>query len=149
MQEKLEEERLRCKRTGGTYSTIMLDIDLFKSFNDRYGHECGDVVLKGVAEAMSGAVRSTDAVGRWGGEEFLILVPETELEGGAGLAEKIRSRIEAEAIAYGENLFKVTVTAGIAACEGSDGSVDDCVRRADEALLAGKAGGRNRVAVSP
>lgn len=149
MQEKLEEERLRCRRTWGKYSCIMLDIDKFKSFNDRFGHECGDVVLKGVADALAGAVRSTDSVGRWGGEEFLILMPETDREGGLELAEKIRSRIQAEAIAYGENSFRVTITAGIAACLDGEESVDDCVRRADEALLSGKADGRNRVVAAP
>jgi diguanylate cyclase (GGDEF)-like protein/PAS domain S-box-containing protein len=149
MQEKLEEEHLRSRRTMGPYSCIMLDIDRFKSFNDSYGHECGDVVLVGVAEALLGAVRLTDSVGRWGGEEFLILMPDTDRSGGVELAEKIRSRIQAEAIAYGERSFRVTVTAGIASSRSDDESEDDCVRRADEALLAGKAGGRNRVEAAP
>lgn len=145
MQEKLDEEHQRCLRTGGRYSTIMLDIDKFKLFNDRYGHECGDVVLKGVADSLTQAVRATDSVARWGGEEFLILLPETDCEGGTELAEKIRQRIEAEDIAYGDKRFSVTITAGIANYDDSDASVDDCVRRADEALLKGKQSGRNRV----
>jgi diguanylate cyclase (GGDEF)-like protein/PAS domain S-box-containing protein len=145
MQEKLDEERQRCQRTGSAYSTIMLDIDRFKDFNDRYGHECGDLVLRRVAEAMDDAVRATDSVARWGGEEFLILLPETSCVGGAELAEKIRRRIEAERIAYGGESFGVTVTAGISTFEADDASVDDCVRRADEALLKGKESGRNRV----
>ena len=149
MQEKLDEEWLRFNRTQNAYSCIMLDIDRFKNFNDSYGHECGDVVLKGVADALLGAVRATDSVGRWGGEEFLILMPDTDLEGGAELAEKIRSRIEAEAFAYGGNGFGVTITAGVASCRGEGDSDDDCVRRADEALLSGKASGRNRVVASP
>jgi diguanylate cyclase (GGDEF)-like protein/PAS domain S-box-containing protein len=145
MQEKIEGEHLRSKRTGSAYSCIMLDIDKFKNFNDSYGHECGDVVLKGVAEALVGTVRATDSVSRWGGEEFLILMPETDPEGGAELAEKIRARIQAEAIAYGELSFKVTVTAGVASCRSEQESEEDCIRRADEALLTGKAAGRNRV----
>ena len=148
MQEKLEEEFLRSKRTKAAYSCIMLDIDRFKSFNDSYGHECGDVVLKGVADALIGVVRSTDDVGRWGGEEFLILLPDTDRDGGYELAEKIRSRIQSEAIVYGDMDFRVTITVGIASSRGEEESVDDCVRRADEALLAGKAGGRNRVVVA-
>jgi diguanylate cyclase (GGDEF)-like protein/PAS domain S-box-containing protein len=148
MQERIEEERLRGKRTGGAYSCIMLDIDRFKSFNDSYGHECGDVVLKGVAEALAGSVRATDAVSRWGGEEFLVLMPDTDPAGAAGLAEKIRARIQSEAFAYGELGFRVTVTAGVASCRLDEESDDDCIRRADEALLAGKAGGRNRVVAS-
>jgi diguanylate cyclase (GGDEF)-like protein/PAS domain S-box-containing protein len=149
MQEKLDEEWLRFNRTQNAYSCIMLDIDRFKNFNDSYGHECGDVVLKGVADALLGAVRATDSVGRWGGEEFLILMPETDLDGGAELAEKIRSRVEAEAFAYGGNSFGVTITAGVASCRGEEDSDDDCVRRADEALLSGKASGRNRVVAAP
>ena len=144
MQEKLDEERLRCKRTGGTYATIMLDADKFKLFNDRHGHECGDVVLKGIAATMEETLRSTDSVGRWGGEEFLILLPETDRKGGLELAEKIRKQIEQKAVPYDGELFKVTVTAGIAACHG-DERTDDCIRRADEALLSGKQQGRNRV----
>jgi diguanylate cyclase (GGDEF)-like protein/PAS domain S-box-containing protein len=148
MQEKLEEEHRRSKRTGSAYSCIMLDIDKFKNFNDNHGHECGDIVLKGVADALVGAVRTTDSVSRWGGEEFLILMPDTDPEGGFELAEKVRSRIQSEAIAYGELSFSVTVTAGVASCRGEDESEDSCIRRADEALLSGKAAGRNRVAAS-
>jgi diguanylate cyclase (GGDEF)-like protein/PAS domain S-box-containing protein len=148
MQEKLDEEWLRFRRTRSAYSCIMLDIDHFKDFNDNYGHECGDVVLKGVADALTAAVRATDSVGRWGGEEFLILMPDTDLEGGAELAEKMRSRVETESFAYGDNSFSVTITAGVAVCRGEEESEDDCVRRADEALLSGKASGRNRVVAS-
>jgi diguanylate cyclase (GGDEF)-like protein/PAS domain S-box-containing protein len=149
MRERLEEERLRCRRTGGSYATIMLDIDWFKRINDRYGHEGGDVVLKEMATLMSETVRSTDWVGRWGGEEFLILLPETAAEGGVGLAEKIRSRIAEKAIAYGNRAISVTITAGVAACLDPEETIDGCVRRADEALLAGKGSGRDRVVVAP
>jgi diguanylate cyclase (GGDEF)-like protein/PAS domain S-box-containing protein len=149
MWEKLREEWLRSARTGSAYSAIMLDIDKFKDFNDSYGHECGDVVLRRVADSMADAVRATDSVARWGGEEFLVLLPETGAEGGMELAEKIRSRIEAEEIDYRGALFRVTVTAGIATAKAGDKSADDCVRRADEALLSGKAGGRNKVVAAP
>lgn len=143
--EKLEEEGQRCKRTGGRYATIMLDVDKFKDFNDLHGHECGDLVLKGIAEAMSATVRATDSVSRWGGEEFLILLPDTSAEGSFLLAEKIRKRIEEKEIAFGAELFKVTVTAGIAVFRGGEDGPGDCVRRADKALFMGKAQGRNRV----
>jgi diguanylate cyclase (GGDEF)-like protein/PAS domain S-box-containing protein len=145
MLERMEEERQRSNRTGKNCSTIMLDIDKFKDFNDCYGHECGDLILRGVAQAMVTAVRSTDAVGRWGGEEFLILLPDTEREGGIELAEKIRRRIEETVVTYGENSLRVTLTAGVAACRGDEEMFDDCIRRADAALLVGKARGRNRV----
>jgi diguanylate cyclase (GGDEF)-like protein/PAS domain S-box-containing protein len=149
MREKLREEWLRCKRTKDKFSTIMLDIDLFKSVNDNYGHECGDIVIKAVADAIVKAVRSTDAVARWGGEEFLVLLPATDREGGVELAEKIRSRIEAEPIAYGGNSFTITVTAGTAMAAENDKAAEECVRRADEALLVGKGSGRNKVVAAP
>jgi diguanylate cyclase (GGDEF)-like protein/PAS domain S-box-containing protein len=145
MREKLEEERKRRGRAGGDYSTIMIDIDKFKLFNDEYGHECGDVVLKAVSARIAETIRSTDAASRWGGEEFVVLLPHTDLEGGRGLAEKIRRRIEAERIEYDGGEFGVTVTAGVAACTAGEEPVDECLRRADEALLEGKAQGRNRV----
>jgi diguanylate cyclase (GGDEF)-like protein/PAS domain S-box-containing protein len=148
MRGKLDEERQRCMRTGERYSTIMLDIDRFKLFNDRYGHECGDAVLKDVAAAMTETLRRTDSVGRWGGEEFLVLLPATEGAGSLGLAEKIRRRIEDNATAYDGKELKVTVTAGLSTCLDGEETVDDCLRRADEALLAGKAQGRNRVVAS-
>jgi diguanylate cyclase (GGDEF)-like protein/PAS domain S-box-containing protein len=147
--EKLEDEGQRCARTGGRYATIMLDVDKFKDFNDRHGHECGDLVLKGIADAMAATVRATDSVSRWGGEEFLVLLPDTSAEGGFLLAEKIRKRIEEKEIAFGEGLFKVTVTAGIAISRVGDEGPSDCIRRADEALFAGKAQGRNRVVEAP
>jgi PAS domain S-box/diguanylate cyclase (GGDEF) domain len=145
MQEKLDEESLRCRRTGGLYATIMLDIDRFKRFNDQHGHECGDEVLKSVAEVMRSSVRATDSVGRWGGEEFLILLPETGVSGGQELAEKIRKRIEESEFSYRSARLSITVTSGVAACVDPEENVDDCIKRADEALLQGKEGGRNRV----
>jgi diguanylate cyclase (GGDEF)-like protein/PAS domain S-box-containing protein len=152
MNEKLDEERGRSARTGGAYSILMLDIDRFKNFNDAHGHECGDLVLKEVAEVMLKTARSTDSVGRWGGEEFLILLPDTDLRGALELAEKIRRHVEEHEVSYNEEKLRVTVTAGVAARSGDlavgngEGeSVEDCIRRADTALLAGKSAGRNRV----
>lgn len=142
--EKLEEARLRTRRNGVGYSTIMIDIDNFKKFNDLHGHECGDLVLKTVATGMSESLRATDSVGRWGGEEFLILLPETDSAGAFELGERIRQRIEGSSAKYREKELKVTITVGVAACRDGDEEIDDCIRRADEALLTGKAGGRNR-----
>ncbi|HOX32973.1 MAG TPA: diguanylate cyclase [Spirochaetales bacterium] len=146
--EKIEEEASRSARTGEPYALAMLDIDHFKDFNDRHGHECGDVVLKAVAEAMLATARSTDSVGRWGGEEFLLLLPATDAAGGGELAEKIRSRVERASVPYGGASCSVTVTAGVAACGRGDPGIDGGIRRADEALLEGKRQGRNRVVVA-
>jgi diguanylate cyclase (GGDEF)-like protein/PAS domain S-box-containing protein len=145
LQERLEEEFLRRKRSQAPCSAIMVDIDRFKNFNDEHGHDCGDAVLKAVASAITAAVRATDSVGRWGGEEFLILLPATELPGGLELAERIRAGVEAMEVPYRGETMRVTVTAGVASSLGSDESADACVRRADQGLLAGKTKGRNRV----
>jgi diguanylate cyclase (GGDEF)-like protein/PAS domain S-box-containing protein len=145
MNEKLDEEDGRSARTGGDYSILMLDIDRFKNFNDAHGHECGDRVLKGVAEVMAKTVRSTDSVGRWGGEEFLILLPDTGIGGALELAEKIRRQVEENEVEYNGEKLRVTVTAGVASRGDLAEKVEDCIRRADTALLEGKSAGRNRV----
>ena len=146
--EKLEEARLRARRTGTIYSTIMADIDSFKGVNDSYGHECGDLALRTVATVMRDSLRATDYVGRWGGEEFLILLPETTAAGGFELGERVRQKIAEKVIEYQGRPIRITVTVGVAACRDGDEPIDDCVRRADEALLDGKAGGRNRTLVA-
>lgn len=146
--EKLEEEALRCRRTGGSWAAIMLDVDHFKTFNDSWGHECGDLVLVSLARIMTESVRATDSVGRWGGEEFLVLLPETDREGGRELAEKIRKRIETLELEYQGRTVQVRVSAGVAATLTPDEGVDLCVRRADGALLSAKAEGRNRTKVA-
>ncbi len=148
LSERIEIERARCERTGGSYCLVMLDIDRFKAFNDRYGHECGDHVLKSVAREMRATLRATDSVGRWGGEEFLVLLVDTDLEGGRDLAEKIRAKVEASRFSYGKAEMSVTVTAGVSACAAGEGSAEARIRSADEALLRGKREGRNRVVVA-
>ena len=148
LSERIEEERLRCARTGETYALIMLDIDKFKDFNDLHGHECGDLVLKSVANAMRETTRSTDSVSRWGGEEFLVLLPATDLEGGRELAEKTRKRIQETELRYLDSDVRVTVTAGVSACDAGAGTIEDHIRSADDALLDGKRMGRNRVVVA-
>ena len=143
-QERLESESLRSARSGLPYSVAIFDVDHFKRFNDVYGHECGDVVLRGISDAMVDSVRETDVVSRWGGEEFLVLFPGTGMTGAIEAAEKIRARIEGENFMYGGETLKVTITAGVStSVEGHD--ADSCVRQADMSLLSGKAKGRNVV----
>lgn len=143
MTERLDEEQRRAERSGKAYSVLMADIDKFKSFNDEHGHECGDLVLAEVAAALRSAVRATDSVSRWGGEEFLVLLPETGSEGARETAEKIRSEVERRRISYGGLRLGVTLSVGSSSCPSP--SIDECIRKADEALLAAKAAGRNRV----
>ncbi|MGE5469051.1 MAG: diguanylate cyclase [Ignavibacteria bacterium] len=140
--ERLRAEFLRLKRTGRAYAVLLLDIDHFKRINDSYGHEAGDQVLRQVARVLAAGTRETDFAGRFGGEEFLLLLPETDPEGALAAAEKIRAAVaEAEeATARG-----VTVSIGVAGAALEDGNEDDAVRRADRALYDAKARGRNRV----
>ena len=147
LMERIEEERSRCARTGEGYALVMLDIDRFKNFNDRYGHECGDIVLKAVAQAIRETARSTDSVGRWGGEEFLVLLPATDAAGGKELAEKIRVRVASASVEYRGAARSVRVTAGATSCGPGEDSADEGIRRADAALLEGKRLGRDRVVV--
>lgn len=142
--ERLHEEFLRMRRTGEVYSTLLLDIDHFKQVNDRYGHETGDKVLKRIADMLPGNVRATDFVFRFGGEEFLILLPATDSKGAAVIAEKIRAAVEAQAFTSGLHL---TISIGVAGALADDSSEYDAVRRADSALYIAKNRGRNRIAV--
>lgn len=144
-QELLDYEFNRSRRYDSRFSVIMLDIDYFKQTNDEFGHSTGDQVLKGIAMLLRDDVRVADMVTRWGGEEFLIICPETDLEGAAQLAEKLRRRIE-------QYEFPVcghkTVSFGVAAYEKADATVERLVARADDALYEAKNSGRNRVDVA-
>lgn len=127
---------------------MLLDVDNFKSINDRYGHPLGDAVLVEVSRRISNAVRSMDYVGRYGGEEFVVVIDECEANLVSQVAERIRASIEATPIPIGDGLtLNVTISGGI--CHGSsDVSVDSMLRLADEALYVAKNAGRNRIVVS-
>lgn len=130
-------------QAGSGLSMIMLDIDFFKRFNDRYGHDCGDYVLIHLAQIMQDAVRSGDFVSRWGGEEFLFLLPETPLADAREIAQRICGIISEKNFYYNNKKLRITISAGISHC--ADKSLDECIRAADAALLAAKTRGRNRV----
>ena len=125
------------------FSTIMLDIDKFKSVNDTYGHQVGDTLLQEIATILKTNLRLEDSVGRWGGEEFLILLPNTTQEGAAVLAEKLRTAIEHTAFS---TVGKRTASFGVASYVEAD-DAKTIVGRADEALYRAKEKGRNRVEV--
>ncbi len=138
--ELLTKEIERATRYDTTFTVILMDVDHFKEVNDRLGHQAGDVVLTKIAEAIRSRVRSTDLVGRWGGEEFVILSPETDIDGGFWLAEMIRTQLEtADLGAIGHK----TASFGITAFQDGD-NVESIFARADAGLLAAKQGGRNR-----
>ena len=147
--ERLEEEFQRSKRTGRPLSLIMLDIDHFKRINDVHGHLFGDVVLRVVSVRMKDALRKHDLIGRVGGEEFLIICPESSLEDTVVVAERIRKIIHREAIGDGIREATVALSAGVTMQRDDDVSSDKLFSRADTALYQAKERGRNMVVVLP
>ena len=137
----------RSKRSGDSLSLIVMDIDNFKEINDTYGHLCGDHILTGISEILSSISRQEDTVGRWGGDEFMVLMPNTSITDLDTLAERIRAKIEQTSFACKGIKIAVTVTIG-----GSNLTMTDSflalISRADDALYRGKAGGRNRYVFS-
>ncbi len=144
--ERAEEEIQRARRTRRGFALVMADIDKFKLVNDEYGHACGDEILTEVARQLSRQLRDIDAIARWGGEEFVLLLPETGVDGGVILAEKLRGLVERHQFYYREHLLNITMTFGVAGYTLAM-SLDDCLGLADRALYAGKAAGRNVVKV--
>ncbi|MEJ5167485.1 MAG: GGDEF domain-containing protein, partial [Thermoanaerobaculia bacterium] len=140
--EKLKEEILRYERTGVPFSIVLLDIDQFKKINDTFGHECGDLILKVVADTLKNVKRAVDTAIRWGGEEFMLILPETELMGALKFAERLKDTISEAEIDYKGNIIKITATFGVAEYSGN---IEDCLKKADDALYEGKKLGRNRV----
>lgn len=145
----LGEECRRALRYGHSLGLAMLDVDLFKKVNDRCGHPGGDEVLKGVTAAIKAACRDADVVARYGGEEIVIMLPETSLAGAAVMAEKIRRDIEALHMVHEGRDIQVTVSLGVAALQGealkADNAGEDLLAAADAALYRAKETGRNRV----
>lgn len=145
MVELLENEIQRAHRYDTIFSVILIDIDHFKAINDRFGHQAGDKALIEITGVIRSTVRVTDLVGRWGGEEFLIILPETDLKGGSSLAEKIRARLES---AYLGKIGRTTASFGVTAFEDGD-DIETIVARADAGLYTAKRADRNRVEKVP
>ncbi len=147
LMEKIEYERTRAKRGTRPLSLMICDADDFKKINDTYGHYAGDTALRFISRVLKETARAQDVVGRWGGEEFLLVLPDTDAAGGANLAEKIRVALK-ERICSTESgvMLPVTLTLGIAQ-ERPEEDTDHWIRRADDALLKGKREGKNRVVV--
>lgn len=143
-----ETEHARIVRYGGQSAVLTLDIDHFKSINDRLGHAGGDHALVSFAARVMSNIREVDALGRIGGEEFAILTPNTPFEGAANLAERILGSIRTMALTFEGHAVPLTVSIGVAALRGDGGSFADAMARADVALYKAKAGGRDRVVLS-
>ncbi|MFC4355523.1 diguanylate cyclase [Chryseomicrobium palamuruense] len=134
-------------KTHTPFSIIVIDLDHFKEINDSYGHSCGDHVLQEVSRHFLEFARQEDVVARWGGEEFLILLPNTPLEEARVIGEALRELVEDLSILYQHMTVEVTATLGVATYSSRDWHVDELIERADKALYIGKEAGRNQVVV--
>ncbi len=141
----LEQELARCHRDRRSVGVIILDIDHFKKINDTYGHFAGDAVLRETALRLRHNMRPYDQVGRYGGEEFLVVLPNCDLEQATMQAERMRARLEASSMIIEGDEIHVSASFGVTVSDGSERSPDLFVRVADEALYQAKAGGRNCV----
>lgn len=141
---KLEQEVARSGRYGSNLSVILFDIDNFKDVNDVFGHLAGDQVLTRVAELLKTSVRNIDMVGRYGGEEFLAVLPETDAEAAVTMAERLRGTIENERFVYDDKTIQVTVCGGVAGYQ-SGMDANGLIKTADEGLLRAKRQGKNLV----
>ncbi|MEO8248045.1 MAG: GGDEF domain-containing protein [Burkholderiales bacterium] len=135
------------KRQAAPYSVLLLDVDHFKDVNDRCGHACGDEVLRKITAAVLAELRPSDQCGRWGGEEFIVLLPQTTLDAAAEAANRLRRRVKRLDLASLAAGLKVTVSIGVAEAEPAE-TAEATIGRADTALYAAKRAGRNRVAIA-
>lgn len=146
--EMAEAELARSRRYGRSMGMVILDADHFKFINDRFGHAAGDAVLRCLAETLREELRGLDVMGRIGGEEFALLLPETPRHESLSIAERLRCRLAESRIEFEGRELTVTASFGVTAREPGDGNVDAIMRRADRALYEAKAAGRNCTAVS-
>lgn len=148
-QEALEKEINRSLRNETPLSLVLLDIDDFKSINDQYGHPVGDTVLKGIAEVLKKTVRDSDLLARYGGEEFGVILPETDLKGGALLAERLRRAVEAEETTSDDYSIQTTISLGVTTYAPSTGNrgMSEFITAADKGLYHSKETGKNKISL--
>lgn len=144
MERHLEAQAARVSRGGKPFSVLLCDLDRFKSVNDAFGHEAGDEFLRATARVLKAAVRVGDMVCRWGGEEFLVLLADTDLEGALAAAGKLCRAMEELRVPVGEFMVTRSISIGVSVCEDCR-NLDEVLRLADEALYSAKDLGRNRV----
>jgi diguanylate cyclase (GGDEF)-like protein len=143
----LEIEIDRWRRYQTPLSLMVLDVDFFKQVNDKYGHEAGDQILDIISTLMTETLRSSDTVARWGGDEFVILLPHTALEFACLLAERIRNAVSQSPLTYGEEQINVTLSIGVAMMSNELSNGDELLVKADLALYRGKDSDRNKVCI--
>jgi len=139
-------EVARARRESQPICLLLIDVDHFKRVNDRYGHETGDTVLRQVAKVMQAGLREIDVLARWGGEEFLIMLPGSSLERSAEISKRLRDAIAAQRFEAGAEAISVTISVGVAIL-GNKEDMNAAIGRADKALYSSKASGRNRVTI--
>lgn len=144
MRAQLDKELARHERSENQFSVILIDLDYFKQINDKYGHEAGDQVLVTFSGLLEKLCRKADIASRWGGEEFLILLPDTSLLQALILAERLRATTEAETFTYGSKSFSVTISVGVCSV-AQHSTVESLLNQADRNLYEAKFQGRNRV----
>jgi diguanylate cyclase (GGDEF)-like protein len=148
LMESLKAELARSDRMQRTFTIAVVDIDRFKTVNDTYGHDAGDKVLTEIARTIETDMRDYDTCGRWGGEEFLIVMPEIPAQAAALAIERLRNSIRALRVAIGDQVVEVSASFGIAEYRSGE-SLSTLINRADAALFAAKRAGRNRYEVAP
>jgi diguanylate cyclase (GGDEF)-like protein len=147
--EVLDAELRRARRSRGTFSVVMFDLDHFKAVNDRFGHLCGDAVLAQVGHRMKAVLRGSDIKCRYGGEEFLLVLPDTPVERGAlRVAEMLRRDFEEHPLHWNDQTIVVTASFGVAENQHGEDDPAAIIGRADAALYEAKQDGRNRVAIA-
>lgn len=145
LEQSLIKEFDRYKRYGSALSIVMLDLDHFKIINDQYGHLAGDEVLRRTADILTCGVREADTAGRYGGEEFVLILPQTNLEGAVRLAERLRVNVEAEEIVCNGATIHVTISLGVTQMRDAILTHEELMQEADTCLYESKKQGRNRV----
>jgi two-component system cell cycle response regulator len=144
--EKLNREMARCSRDGTPFGVVLADLDHFKAINDTWGHAAGDCALKAVSSQITGSLRSYDWAGRYGGEEFLMVLPGADLDEAARLADRVREAIRSGPMGWQGNEVNLSCSFGVTSGAGDSSlSASDLIRIADEALYAAKRGGRDCV----
>jgi diguanylate cyclase (GGDEF)-like protein len=149
MEQALRSEQRRWQRFGERYAVLLVDLDHFKRINDAHGHAAGDVTLQTVAQALRQVARSVDRVGRFGGEEFCLLLPHTSTEGAEQLARRVRQAVADLRVRWDGQTIMLTASVGVAACARTNEPASQLMVRADRALYQAKSEGRDRVVVAP
>jgi diguanylate cyclase (GGDEF)-like protein len=146
LEERLDEAFRHAQRLSEPFALVMCDLDKFKSVNDTHGHQAGDAVLQQLADVLRAQAREIDQIGRYGGEEFMLLLPGTPLDAAAHFAERVRQAVEAHTFTFPAGTLSRTLSAGVAAWPHPRlATCDSLVKAADDALYVAKERGRNRV----